>query len=112
LFFLKKILVLSSAAQVFTRSEISAASATPIAKHAISVLCFVQLAIPTCIYSITDVLALVTQDTSAMTLKRYVSSASLLAKAARTQSILALLASLVTIYTKERAGKVAPKTIS
>jgi hypothetical protein len=88
------------------------ANATLIAKHAISVLYFVQLAIPTCIYSITDVLALVTRVTSAMTLKKYVSSASLPAKAAKTQSIHALHASLVTIFTKERAGKVAPKTIS
>ena len=102
----------SSAVQGFTRLAISAANATLIAKHAISVLCFVQLAIPTCTYSITDVLALVTLDTSAMTSKRYVNSASPLARVARTQSIHALHASQVTIFTKERAGKVVPRTIS
>jgi hypothetical protein len=104
--------VWNSVAQAFTKLVISAANAILIAKHAISVLCFVQLAIPTCIYSITDVLALATQVTSAMTLKRYVSNANLLAKAARTQSIHALHASQVTIFIKELAGKVALKTIS
>ena len=57
-------------------------------------------------------LALATQDTSATILKRYVNSASLLARAARTQLILAQLVSQVTIYTKEPADKVALKTTS
>jgi hypothetical protein len=58
------------------------------------------------------VLALATQDTSAMILKRYVNSASLRVRAARTQLILAQLVSQVTIYTKELADKVALKTTS
>ena len=57
-------------------------------------------------------LALATQDTSEMILKRYVNSASLRARAAKTQLILAQPASQVTIYTKELADKVALKTIS
>ncbi len=57
-------------------------------------------------------LALATQDTSAMILKRYVNSASLRVRAARTQLILAQLVSQVTIYTKELADKVALKTTS
>jgi hypothetical protein len=47
-----------------------------------------------------------------MTLKKYVSSANLPARAAKTQSTHALHASQVTIFTKERAGKVALKIIS
>ena len=57
-------------------------------------------------------LALATQGTSEMILKRYVNSASLRARAARTQLILAQLVSQVTIFTKEPADKVALKTIS
>ena len=53
-----------------------------------------------------------TPATSAMTLKRYVSSASLRARAARTQLTHAQLVSQGTIFTKELAGKVVLKTIS
>ena len=57
-------------------------------------------------------LVLVTQDISEMILKKYVSSASLRARAVKTQLILAQHVSQATIYTKERADKVALKTIS
>jgi len=58
------------------------------------------------------VLALATQDISEMILKKYVSSASLRARAVRTQLILAQHVSQATIYSEERADKVVLKTIS